>query len=531
MKLKTSVLISFSLQIVLMLSAALYGISSLNSALNAYERDVRGSFSSERAVYELALQYRLQMLQWKNLLIKVKSQENLDKYRELFDQQQDLVSAQAKELLARLDGESKAKLVVFIDTHTSLRDVYLKAMWDFSATAFDNAVADATLAELDRKPELQLLEVQKSIKATEQRVSTHANESASSARLLSIAVMLCFSIGGLWGSWVVASKVTRRIGGDPKDVVDVAKEMSAGDLRFRSSSPAAMDESILFHFEHMRISLATLVQRVRYSAIGVSHASQNLVSRSDQLSDRTEQQAAAVEQTAASMGELSEKVNNNAKSAELANKFAAETTQLASNGGDAVALVAETMLNIQTASRRMSDIIGVIDGIAFQTNILALNAAVEAARAGEHGRGFAVVSSEVRSLAARTLDAAKEIKSIINASVERVDIGSSQAESAGMMMREIVTSIGKVGDLIHHISVASTEQAASVSEIESAIELIDRVTQENSSLVESTLSITSELTSSSNELQRLVSEFQVDEEASSSVPVPWAMRVKSRHLK
>ena len=152
MKLKTSVLISFSLQIILMLSAALYGISSLNSALNAYERDVRGSFSNERAVYDLALQYRLQMLQWKNLLIKVKSQENLDKNREFFDHQQDLVSSQAKELLDRLDGESKAKLANFIENHTSLRDVYLKAMWDFSASAFDNAVADATLAELDKKP-------------------------------------------------------------------------------------------------------------------------------------------------------------------------------------------------------------------------------------------------------------------------------------------------------------------------------------------------------------------------------------------
>jgi methyl-accepting chemotaxis protein len=227
------------------------------------------------------------------------------------------------------------------------------------------------------------------------------------------------------------------------------------------------------------------------------------------LSSRTEQQAASLQQTAASMHQMNDTVQSNSDNARQANQLVAQATMVAAQGGQDVSEVVATMSAIQESSRRISDIISVIDGIAFQTNILALNAAVEAARAGEQGRGFAVVASEVRSLAQRSANAAKEIKSLITDSVEKVDIGNTQAHNAGRTIEEVVMQVRKVNDLIAEITASSSEQSSGVSQINLAVNQLDQSTQQNAALVEQTSAAAESLRQQAGTLLQSVSVFKV----------------------
>ena len=240
-------------------------------------------------------------------------------------------------------------------------------------------------------------------------------------------------------------------------------------------------------------------------------ASAQIAQGNSDLSSRTENQASALEETAASMEELSSQVNQNADSARRANQLAASASTIAVHGGDVVGRVIQTMNDINESSNKIADIIGVIDGIAFQTKgILALNAAVEAARAGEQGRGFAVVASEVRSLAGRSADAAKEIKHLINASVERLGLGTNLVSEAGTTMSEVIGSIRQVSDLMGEISAACSEQSAGVLQIGQAIQQVDMVTQQNAALVEEMAAAANNLRSQSSDLVRTVAVFKIN---------------------
>jgi methyl-accepting chemotaxis protein len=261
--------------------------------------------------------------------------------------------------------------------------------------------------------------------------------------------------------------------------------------------------------EAMTQSLVSVVSNVRQGSEGVATASAEIAQGNNDLSARTEQQASALEQTAASMEELGSTVRQNADSARTANQLAVSASTIAVEGGNVVGQVVETMRDINTSSRKISDIIQVIDGIAFQTNILALNAAVEAARAGEQGRGFAVVASEVRSLAGRSADAAKEIKSLIVASVERVEHGTALVDRAGTTMTEVVNSIKRVTDIVGEISAASNEQALGVAQVGEAVTQMDQTTQQNAALVEEMAAAASSLKSQAQELVQTVAVFQL----------------------
>ncbi len=257
----------------------------------------------------------------------------------------------------------------------------------------------------------------------------------------------------------------------------------------------------------MQASLSRMVSHVRKSAVGMETSSVEIAQGNHELSARTESQASALEETSSSMEELGAAVKQNADSALQANQFAMSASSVAIQGGEVVAEVVDTMRGINDASRKISDIIGVIDGIAFQTNILALNAAVEAARAGEQGRGFAVVASEVRSLAGRSAQAAKEIKVLINASVERVVQGTVLVDQAGTTMTKVVSSIRRVADIMGEISVASNEQALGVSQVGEAVTQMDQVTQQNAALVEGMAAAASSLKSQAQELVGTVAVF------------------------
>jgi methyl-accepting chemotaxis protein len=279
----------------------------------------------------------------------------------------------------------------------------------------------------------------------------------------------------------------------------------------------------------MQGNLARMVSKVRQSAVNLETSSAEIAQGNQDLSARTEGQASALEETAASMEELGAAFRHNADSARQVSQLAMGASLVAVQGGEVVAQVVGTMKEINIASRKISEIIGVIDGIAFQTNILALNAAVEAARAGEQGRGFAVVASEVRSLAGRSADAAKEIKSLINASVERVEQGTMQVDQAGATMTEVVTSIRRVTDLVGEISAASSEQSASVSHVGEAVAHMDKSTQQNAALVEQMAAAASSLRSQAQGLVREVATFKMDDDgALDRTPAPSGLQTRAR---
>jgi methyl-accepting chemotaxis protein len=301
----------------------------------------------------------------------------------------------------------------------------------------------------------------------------------------------------------------RPIGGEPSDAANVARHVAQGDLSHPIAVREGDDFSLMHQLQQMQHSLGAVVSKVREGAQTVASASAQISSGNQDLSSRTESQASALEETASSMEELGSTVRQNADHAMDASQLANEASVVARQGGDAVARVIATMQGIDTSSRRISDIIGVIDGIAFQTNILALNAAVEAARAGEQGRGFAVVASEVRSLAQRSAEAAKEIKQLINDSVERVSLGSAQVQETGEMMERVVHAIQSVNTLFQEISAASREQSAGVSQVGEAVMNMDQATQQNAALVEEMSAAASSLSLQADALVQTVQVFKL----------------------
>ncbi len=309
---------------------------------------------------------------------------------------------------------------------------------------------------------------------------------------------------------ILAITISRAIARPIGEAVAIAAAISKGDMTVAIHAQGRDETAQLLQaLDGMRTGLVNVVSTVRQSSESVATASAEIAQGNQDLSARTESQASALEETAASMEELSSQVRHNADNASQANKLAASASAVAVRGGEVVGRVVDTMKEINDSSRKISDIISVIDGIAFQTNILALNAAVEAARAGEQGRGFAVVASEVRSLAGRSADAAKEIKSLINASVERVEQGTALVDEAGTTMTEVVGSIRRVSDLVGEISSASSEQAAGVAQVGEAVTQMDQATQQNAALVEQMAAAASSLRSQAGELVETVAVFKL----------------------
>ncbi|TXH90911.1 MAG: chemotaxis protein [Rhodoferax sp.] len=321
------------------------------------------------------------------------------------------------------------------------------------------------------------------------------------------ALVALLVIGGV--GLVVARSVVRQIGCEPALAVQITEEVARGNLTVDLHD--APPGSVMAGLSHMVQSLQKLVRGVRSGSESIANASAEIAHGNQDLSNRTEQQAAALEQTSASMSELGNTVNQNADAARQANQLATTASSVAVQGGEVVGRVVETMKDINESSRKIADIISVIDGIAFQTNILALNAAVEAARAGEQGRGFAVVASEVRALAGRSAEAAKEIKTLISASVERVEHGTSLVDQAGTTMTEVVASIQRVTDIMGEISAASSEQSNGVSQVGEAVRHMDQATQQNAALVEEMAAAAASLKTQAQELVQTAAIFRLSD--------------------
>ena len=322
-----------------------------------------------------------------------------------------------------------------------------------------------------------------------------------------VSAVLGVAAGLMLFSWHIANTLQARV----SQAQLIAARVRDGDLTGAITDQASDEFSpLLASLDAMQTALTHVVARVRQGSDSVASASSQIAGGNSDLSARTETQASALEETAASMEELSSTVRMNADNARQANALAQTASSVATQGGAVVADVVRTMKGINDSSRKIADFIGVIDGIAFQTNILALNAAVEAARAGEQGRGFAVVAGEVRSLASRSADAAREIKSLIGASVQQVEAGSSLVDRAGQTMTDVVDAIQRVTDIMGAISAASREQSQGVSQVNEAVTQMDQATQQNAALVEEMAAAASSLNTQASELVEVVAAFRIN---------------------
>jgi methyl-accepting chemotaxis protein len=329
--------------------------------------------------------------------------------------------------------------------------------------------------------------------------------------MLVVMSLLVFAsmAAGILLAWLIARRLSRQLGGEPDYAVDIANRIAAGDLTVGVATRGGDNTSLLFALANMRERLAGIVGGISESSESILLASREIAQGNADLSQRTEEQAASLEETASSMEQLTATVRQNADNAQQASGVAHGASEVAVRGSGLVGDVVATMRELATGSKRMTDIIAVIESIAFQTNILALNAAVEAARAGEQGRGFAVVAGEVRSLAQRSAVSAKEIKALIETSTARVDSGAILAERAGATMAEVTHAVQRVTDIMGEISAASNEQSTGIDQVNRAVAQMDEVTQQNAALVEQAAAAAGSMADQARQLRTAVAVFSL----------------------
>ncbi|WGG51495.1 methyl-accepting chemotaxis protein [Rugamonas sp. DEMB1] len=461
------------------------------------------------------VEFKIEVQEWKNTLLRGNDPANFDKYSKAFVKTGESTRAELQKLAAILAKLQLATPLVdqALQTQSTLMSKYLEALKQYdSANPASAHVVDNLVKGMDREPTKKIDDIVAFINKESRRVTlemgaANAAEHSKATMTMAATVLLTLVVGALTVVWLIRS-ITVPLGA----AVGMAQTVAAGDLRSEVKA-GGLDEigDLLRALQLMRGNLAGIVGRVRLGTDTIATATSEIATGNLDLSSRTEQQASSLEETAASMIELTTTVKQNNENAEQACKLADTASSVAQRGGAAVDQMVLTMGAINESSRKIVDIISVIDGIAFQTNILALNAAVEAARAGEQGRGFAVVASEVRNLAQRSAAAAKEIKELIGDSVLRVEAGSRLVGQAGQTMDEVVSSVQRVTAIIGEISIASGEQRDGIEQISIAISQMDSVTQQNAALVEQAAAAADALQQQAASLAEAVSVFKLHE--------------------
>jgi len=353
--------------------------------------------------------------------------------------------------------------------------------------------------------ELADFEDQSNLVAQQDAIATY-----SRIRVLIAAIVAASIALALLTATLITRSILRQLGGEPRSAQDIAAQIAQGNLAVKVDLANADADSLMGSLDTMRARLTSIVADIKQSAESISVAASEIAQGNTDLSQRTEEQAASLEETAASMEELTSTVRQNTENARQGSTLASNASQTATTGGDVVRKVVATMDDISSSSSRVSEIISVIEGIAFQTNILALNAAVEAARAGEEGRGFAVVAGEVRTLAQRSAAAAKEIKALIETSAAHVSTGSTLVHDAGETMNDVVRSVKRVTDIMSEIAAASTEQSTGIEQVNTAVAQMDQVTQQNAALVEQATAAAQSMADQAASLKAAVAMFRLD---------------------
>ncbi|MFL6656821.1 MAG: methyl-accepting chemotaxis protein [Massilia sp.] len=472
------------------------------------------------------VEFKIQVQEWKNILVRGSDPAQLEKYTAAFKKSGDKTRAELLKVNTVL-GKLGLSTPLVGEAVTSLDELgknYLAALEKFdSANPESYKVVDGLVKGMDRPPTKKIDEIVDfiSVQSTalmaamnKQRQDTERTTTISLATILLVTIV----VGAAIMVWLVRSITTPL-----NEAVDIARTVASGDLSTHIQV-SGTDEigMLLTSLKDMHDNLADIVGKVRAGTDAIALASREIADGNQDLSARTEEQASSLEETAASMEELTSTVKRNGENAGQASKLAGDASNVAVRGGEAVSQVINTMGSINESSKKIVDIIGVIDGIAFQTNILALNAAVEAARAGEQGRGFAVVASEVRNLAQRSAAAAKEIKGLIGDSVDKVETGSRLVGQAGTTMNEVVSSVQRVTAIITEIAVASGEQNAGIDQINVAVSQMDTVTQQNAALVEQAAAAAEAMQQQAVSLAQAVSVFKIHENQVRQAPAPRA---------
>jgi methyl-accepting chemotaxis protein len=460
--------------------------------------------------------FKIQIQEFKDVLLRGHNQKDYDKYFAAFKERTEVINrrfADARAIMGIL-GMETATVDSAAKMHGVIIGQYLEGLKAFDVSKPESSQSvDALVLGKDRpleeKFDIIISEMQKFAEKEGARAAEQtAAESNRAIGYLSVFILLAVAIG-ITGSVVIARSIAGPIG----KAVAAAQRVAEGDLTVEVQTAGSNETGMLLQaLSRMTQNLRTLVGEVVDGAHAVSDTSAQIAQGNLDLSQRTEEQASTLEETAGSMEELTSTVTQNAHNAKQANELANGASEVARKGGMVVGQVVSTMTGISESSKKISDIISVIDGIAFQTNILALNAAVEAARAGEQGRGFAVVASEVRNLAQRSAAAAKEIKTLIGDSVDKVDAGTKLVDAAGKTMEEIVTSVQKVTALISEIASASQEQSSGIEQVNTAVMQMDQVVQQNASLVEEATAATESMRDQADALLQMVSRFKLGEQ-------------------
>ena len=508
MKLSRKLPIGFAAVTLVVACAGFFGMSRMNQALDTYNAAVVQSGNAQR-VEGLLSTFRKQLQEWKNTLLRGKDTAEREKYWDAFQKVEGDVAREVKALAGAVPaGEVRELLQQFEQEHARMGANFRRGYQEFSAAGFDPAAGDQAVKGMDRAPSELLAKAEEAMTRQTGATVAAAEEVGKHATVLSYSLMLLGAVAAVAAGILVSRSITRPLGA----AVEAAQNVASGDLR-TTIEVRGNDETgqLLQALKDMTGSLQTIVAQVRSGTETIAVASSEIAQGNADLSARTEQQAGAIEETASSMEEMTATVRQNAENAQHASMLAISACDVATKGGQMVEQVVGTMASISESSKKIVEIISVIDGIAFQTNILALNAAVEAARAGEQGRGFAVVAGEVRNLAQRSATAAKEIKELIKDSVARVDAGNALVGQAGATMGDIVTSVRSVMDIIAEISSASVEQGAGIAQINLAVGEMDTTTQQNAALVEEAAAAAQSLRDQSAALNEVVAVFKLED--------------------
>ena len=514
---RNKILAVFLLGIGLVVGGALYGFAAARSGLADVAQVNDTLIAQAIASQGLASTFKEQVQGWMGVLVRGHDPAALDKNWKQFTFREREVRRAGEKLREAVELPAARELLdKFLADHKVMGEKYRAALEEFKASNADARKTDALVKGIDAGPSDNLEELVKLMSDEAAKAVTGARAQANRALVVSLVVI---AIATLLALVATAFLIMRTVARPIARAVDVVDRVASGDLTV-SVETSSRDETgrLLRGLVRMRDGLSEAVSMIRRSAENVGTASKEIAAGHADLSARTEEQAASLEETASSMEELAATVRENAESARTANALASTTSSTAGKGGQVMADVVGTMGGISEASRRIGDIVGVIDSIAFQTNILALNAAVEAARAGEHGRGFAVVAAEVRALAQRSATAAKEIRDLIQDSVDQVGHGTRLVEQAGATMQDIVVSVKRVTEMMSQIADASQEQLTGIDQVSGAVTQMDRVVQQNAALVAESAAAAQSMAEQADELMQSVARFKLSRAAEMAAP-------------
>lgn len=539
MKVSTRLMAGFGLLTALLLAVAaiaFYGLSQLNGQLDAI---ARVNNSEARLANELRASIEERAIAVRNLALLTDAQDMAKEAERISKQEQ--IYADAYQKLSRMfadepgttDRERALIAALKQDEAAALPPLRKAAQLGLSN---DMAGATRELLQNARPPQQTWLARAVELADFEDQLNEQARQEAiatySTVRVLIAAIVTGSVFLGVVTAILITRSILRQLGGEPALAQSVAAEIADGNLMIDLHLTPGDSTSLMASLEAMRARLTSIVHGIKTSAESISVAAGEVAQGNVDLSQRTEEQAASLEETAASMEELTSTVKQNTDNARQGSTLAVTASQTALSGGEVVRQVVGTMEDITSSSHKVAEIISVIEGIAFQTNILALNAAVEAARAGEQGRGFAVVAGEVRTLAQRSAVAAKEIKELIETSVSHVAAGSQLVSNAGTTMDEIVRSVKRVTDIMGEIASASAEQSTGIEQVNVAVTQMDEVTQQNAALVEQATAAAQSMADQAESLRAAVSIFRIDARPQPALaPTPMQVPVKKpRHL-